>query len=48
VQAQPSWSSDGRSIVFSAGVVAGDSDVYRIDADGGQLVRLTRGREGLR
>jgi Tol biopolymer transport system component/DNA-binding winged helix-turn-helix (wHTH) protein len=37
----PSWSPDGQQIVFDSNVVGGASDVYVIDANGGNPHRLT-------
>ena len=36
----PSWSPDGRRIAFEASI-AGNSDIFVIDADGGEPKRLT-------
>jgi TolB protein len=47
VQGQPSWSSDGSRILFSART-SGLEDVYVINRDGSGLTRLTRGIDGLR
>jgi Tol biopolymer transport system component len=46
-QAQPSWSPDGRRLLFSA-APKGIADVYVINVDGTGLVRLTRGQDGTR
>jgi dipeptidyl aminopeptidase/acylaminoacyl peptidase len=43
----PEWSADGRSILFSAvrkddwEMIANDSEIYRLDVDGGQVTTLT-------
>ena len=39
---QPSWSPDGRSLVFFS-ARAGAIDIWRYDFDGETLTRLTRG-----
>src|SRR3546814_9444411 len=36
----PRWSPDGRQILYSM-AVGGNTDIYRISADGGTPVRLT-------
>lgn len=41
----PAWSPDCRTIVFRSGR-DGDKEIYRMDADGGNVQRLTR-REGV-
>jgi TolB protein len=45
-QAQPSWSPDGRRILFSASP-NGVADVYVVNADGTGLTRRTRGADGV-
>jgi hypothetical protein len=40
----PSWSPDGREVVFSGLAVSGYSDLYVLHLDGGQLERLTADR----
>ena len=47
VWAQPSWSEDGRRILFSAEKNE-IHDVYVVQADGTGLTRLTKGSEGIR
>jgi TolB protein len=47
IWSQPSWSSDGRRLLFSARA-KGVQDIYVVAADGSGLVRLTRGFEGVR
>jgi TolB protein len=47
VWSQPSWSPDGRRILFSARQT-GIDEVYVVNADGTSLARRTRGTEGLR
>lgn len=47
VQAQPSWSPDGRSIVIS-GSANGRGEVYLVDVLTKEVRRLTRGFEGVR
>jgi TolB protein len=47
VRSQPSWSSDGKRILFSA-LETGADEVYFVNADGSGLRRLTRGTEGTR
>ena len=39
----PSWSPDGRRIAFSASVADGRFDIYRVDADGKNVHRVTSG-----
>jgi Tol biopolymer transport system component len=39
---QPSWSRDGRRILFSA-KKTGEDQIYRINSDGTGLVQLTPG-----
>jgi TolB protein len=46
-QAQPSWSPDGRRILFS-GAPGGAADVYVVNVDGTGVLRLTHGQEGVR
>jgi hypothetical protein len=40
----PSWSPDGRAIVFSGLALSGYSDLYLLHLDGGELERLTTDR----
>jgi TolB protein len=47
VRSQPSWSLDGRTLLFSA-TGTGADEVYVVGADGTALRRVTRGTEGRR
>lgn len=38
---QPSWSPDGRRIVFTSSAFEGNDEIYIIDADGSNMRRLT-------
>ena len=38
----PAWSPDGRQVAFASNRAGGETEIYRIDADGSDLVRLTR------
>jgi Tol biopolymer transport system component len=38
----PSWSPDGTRLVFASSRSGGESEIWRIDADGTDLTRLTR------
>ena len=44
VDFSPSWSPDGKRIVFSS-VGARDSEIYVMDADGGNQQKLTENRQ---
>ena len=37
----PAWSSDGTKLAFSASGASGDNEIYTVNADGGDLRRIT-------
>ncbi len=38
----PAWSPDGKQIAFASNRTGGETEIFRVNTDGGSLVRLTR------
>ena len=38
----PAWSPDGKQIAFASNRAGGETEIFRVNTDGGSLIRLTR------
>lgn len=47
-EASPSWSPDGKQLLFHASSEEGQEEIYVMDADGSNVLRMTQGAEPAR